>query len=98
MNSWTDCLTREQTHNHVWHDAVTSTDSFPTRVVGTDGRVVSTSHVRCQTEQICTDCGVVRASGTCVCDLPQAARCETRRAYLDETLSPLISRDSALRE
>ena len=61
--------------HHTWRRRVTSAETLTLQETDMWARDVFRDYVRCDKEQICTECGKVRHQVSCHCDMAQAERC-----------------------
>jgi hypothetical protein len=74
--------------HHTWRPRVTSFETITRLEPDMWARDVWRDYVRCDKEQVCTECGTVRRAVSCLCDVKRAERCQLRQAYIDEARQP----------
>ncbi len=74
--------------HHSWRPRVVSTQYAPSDDTNMWGRVVHNRFVRCQKEDVCTECGKTRASRNCICDCSEGEECKIRLEALEQARHP----------
>jgi hypothetical protein len=70
-----------QWEHHTWRPRVTSWEVVTGEETNMWARVMYRDYVRCDKQEVCTECGAVRHEVSCLCDMAKGERCTLLNAY-----------------
>lgn len=79
--------------HHHWRRRVTGFEIREGQETNMWARPVYRDFVRCDTEEVCTECGAVRRQASCTCDIERGERCPRLLEWreLQGQTGPLLS-------